>query len=257
MKELIKVKNENDRQLVSGRELHEVLRVQQDFSDWIKKQLENVDAIENEDFTTIWHDPFKKVVNFNGNVNSMVRQGNKIDYVLTLDIAKEICMCVGVAPRTNEETRKLSKQVRKYFIECEKQVLQVTRKDRLRLQLFSGDDLLIAQAHNELVRLEVEEATAPLIDKIETDKPKVDAFDQYMNSDGTYTTRNACKMLELSEKKVFAWLRIKGLLFKNKTQPTALAIDKGYFKVIMKHGYPTMTITPLGIEYIRTHYKED
>lgn len=121
MQDLIKVTtNEEGQQLVSGRELHEVLKVQQDYSDWIKKQLNSVDANKDEDITVIWHDPFKKVVSFNGNVNSMTRQGYKVDYILTLDIAKEVCMCVGVAPRTNEETRKLSKQVRKYFIECER-----------------------------------------------------------------------------------------------------------------------------------------
>lgn len=121
--EIIKVTtNEEGQHLVDGRELHEVLKVQQDFSDWIKKQIDNVDAIEGEDYTTVWHDPFKKVVNFNGNVNSMTRQGCSQDYILTLDIAKEICMVVGVAPRTNAETKTLSKKVRKYFIECEKQL---------------------------------------------------------------------------------------------------------------------------------------
>ena len=44
---------------------------------------------------------------------------------MKLDIAKEICMVVGVAPRTNEETKKLSKQVRKYFIECERRLKQL------------------------------------------------------------------------------------------------------------------------------------
>ena len=106
--ELVKVTtNEQGQKLVSGRELHEVLKVQQDFTNWIKKQLESVDAIENEDYTRF---AFKREAN-----NATMH-----DYVLTLDIAKEICMCVGVAPRTNEETRQLSKSVRKYFIECEK-----------------------------------------------------------------------------------------------------------------------------------------
>ena len=57
-KELIKITtNDKGEQLVSGRELHEGLKVQQDFSDWIKKQLSNVDAIENTDFTRF---PFKR-----------------------------------------------------------------------------------------------------------------------------------------------------------------------------------------------------
>lgn len=238
MKELIKVtENEQCQQLVSGRELHEVLEIGTQFTKWIQRMI-NYGFVEGTDFTTI----SQKRLTAQGNTTEFT------DYILTLEMAKHIAMV---------QRTEIGMQVRNYFLECEKQALQITRKDKLRLQLFSGDDLLIAQAHNELVRLEVEEATTPLIEKIETDKPKVDAFDQYMNSDGTYTTRNACKMLELSEKKVFAWLRVKGLVFKNKTQPTALAIEKGYFKVIIKHGYPTMVITSLGIEYIRTNYEED
>lgn len=236
MKELIKItENEQGQKLVSARDLY--LGLGLDKSNWKRWSVKNI--IEN--------DYFKENFDWSGFV--IMTNGNETkDFAITLRFAQHICMMA----RTEK-----SHEYRDYLLECEKQALQITRKDRLRLQLFSGDDLLIAQAHNELVRLEVEEATAPLIDKIETDKPKVDAFDQYMNSDGTYTTRNACKMLGLSEKKVFAWLRVKGLVFKNKTQPTALAIEKGYFKVIIKHGYPTMTISPLGIEYIRTHYEED
>ena len=97
MNELIKIKtNEDGKQLVSARELHEGLRVQQDFTDWIKKQLDSVDAMENVDFTRIL---FKREAN-NANVT---------DYIITTDTAKEICMVVGVAPRTNKETKELSK----------------------------------------------------------------------------------------------------------------------------------------------------
>ena len=49
--ELIKIAtNEQGQQLVNGRELHEVLKVEKAFATWIQTQLENVDAIENEDF---------------------------------------------------------------------------------------------------------------------------------------------------------------------------------------------------------------
>ncbi len=60
MKALIKVTtNEQGQKLVSGRELHEVLKVEKAFSTWIQTQLENVDAIENQDFCT----------SFKGNAN--------------------------------------------------------------------------------------------------------------------------------------------------------------------------------------------
>lgn len=130
--ELIKVTtNEEGKKLVSGRELHEVLKVQKDFTDWIKNQLRNVDAIENEDFTRF---PFKEEGN----------NATLYEYVLTLDIAKEICMCVGVAPRTNEETRQLSKAVRKYFIECEKVAQQSHEMPKM-----TFEEIMIAQLQEQ------------------------------------------------------------------------------------------------------------
>ena len=111
MKDLIKIStNDKGQQLVSARELYEGLKydiTKGNFTHWIEKQLENVDAVENIDFTRF---VFKNEGN-NADIN---------DYILTVEIAKEICMVVGISPRTNEETRKLSKQFRKYFIECEK-----------------------------------------------------------------------------------------------------------------------------------------
>ena len=115
MKELIKITtNEKGMQCVSARELHEGLKVQQDFSDWIKKQLDNVNAIEEIDFTLL------KGKSSGGRPST--------EYILTTDIAKEICMVVGVAPRTNPETKELSKQFRIYFIEAEKKLKQVTKE---------------------------------------------------------------------------------------------------------------------------------
>lgn len=116
------IANERGQQLVSGRELYESLKIKKDFTPWMKTQLELVDAVESEDYSVSWYtndDSFKEVVRFNGSVNSMVRKGYQQDYILTINIAKEICMVVGAASRTNEETRQLSKQVRKYFIKCE------------------------------------------------------------------------------------------------------------------------------------------
>lgn len=133
--ELVKIiANEQGQQTVAGRELHRALKVKQEFTHWIKKQLGMVGVIEGEDYNVIWYkddDAFQDVVEFNGNVKSMNRQGFLQDYILTLDIAKEICMVVGAASRTNEETRQLSKQVRKYFIKCEEIVKEKLFQQRL------------------------------------------------------------------------------------------------------------------------------
>ena len=107
--EIIKVTtNEEGQHLVDGRELHEVLKVEKAFTTWMQTQLGNIDAVEGEDFI-----PLKE---------ESTGGRPSVNYILTLDTAKEICMVVGVAPRTNAETKALSKKVRKYFIECEKQL---------------------------------------------------------------------------------------------------------------------------------------
>lgn len=72
-------KTDKGEKVVSGRELHEGLEVKQDFTDWIKRQLDVVDGIESIDYFCF---PFK-------------REGNNTtlhEYILKLEIAKEICL---------------------------------------------------------------------------------------------------------------------------------------------------------------------
>lgn len=225
MNELIKITtNEDGVQCVSARELHGGLKVQQDFSDWIKKQLNNVDAVENGDYTLYWYkndDPFKKVVKFNGNVNSMVRNGYESDYVLTADIAKEICMIVGVSPRTNAETKTLSKEFRKYFIECEKklksQVPQLTKKQQLQLSILNGDDLEKISSLAQYETLIIGEATKPLLDKIEEDKPKVDYYERMLITVGCRTVTDIAKDYGLNVQKLNKILHEQDVQYKSKS----------------------------------------
>lgn len=132
MDELIKIKtNEDGKQLVSARELYEGLGYKLslgNFTHWIEKQLKDVDAIENVDFTRF---VFKNEGN-NANVT---------DYIITTDTAKEICMVVGVAPRTNKETKELSKQYRRYFIDCEKKLKEIANRPSYQIE----DEILRAE----------------------------------------------------------------------------------------------------------------
>lgn len=90
---------------VNARELHEVLESKQDFSTWIKKRLDEVDALENVDFI-VFH---KKMENSDGG-------RPQIEYILSTDIAKEIAML---------ERNEVGKKVRRYFIEFEKMHKQI------------------------------------------------------------------------------------------------------------------------------------
>lgn len=103
MKELIKIKTENGKQLVSARELYEFLGLSKRFSSWFETYSKNEDYgfIENEDFTSVLS---STVVN-----NGAERQLQ--DYAITIDMAKELSML--------SKTEK-GKQARKYFIQCEK-----------------------------------------------------------------------------------------------------------------------------------------
>jgi anti-repressor protein len=99
--ELIKVTtNEQGKKLVSGRELHEVLEIGRDFTTWIKKMIE-YGFMENEDYILLTKTGEQKG-----------RGGhNKVDYILTLDMAKHIAMV---------QRTEIGMRVRNYFIECEK-----------------------------------------------------------------------------------------------------------------------------------------
>ena len=84
-KELIKITtNEEGIQLVSARELHEGLVVGRDFTTWIKGRINKYGFEENEDYT---------IVNL-AHQNGEARWGgnNKVDYIITTDMAKELCM---------------------------------------------------------------------------------------------------------------------------------------------------------------------
>ena len=110
-KEFIPVyRTEQGTKVVSGRELHKGLKVAKDFSDWIKDSLERVDAVENIDYFKF--SPLKgKTSNLSGRP--------KIEYIIKLETAKEICLVAGASPRANKELKEKSKAYRRYLINVE------------------------------------------------------------------------------------------------------------------------------------------
>lgn len=103
MNELIKVTYDNDRPVVSARELHDFLEVETPYRIWFPR-MQEYGFTEGSDFN-----PYKNVrVQMEGNrtVNREVD-----DAALTIDMAKEICMI----QRSDK-----GKQARQYFIQLEK-----------------------------------------------------------------------------------------------------------------------------------------
>lgn len=98
-------------QLINARELHQLLQVGRDFSNWIKSRIESYGFIENEDFTCSPNLASEK----SKGLASLWGGQNKIDYHITLDMAKELCML---------ERSELGQKARRYFIQMEKEALQ-------------------------------------------------------------------------------------------------------------------------------------
>ena len=241
MGELIKIEvNENQEIIVSGRELHKGLEVESRYNDWFKRMLK-YGFEENLDYIAITQ---KKVT----------AQGNEttyIDHVIKLDMAKEICML-----QRNDKGR----EFRKYFIECEKrlkeqQLPQLTRKEELQLQLFSEDSLEVVNAHKELVKIEVEEATKPLLGKIEEDKPLVDFAETISKTSDSISIGDFAKLIKdegikLGRNKLFEWLRDNKYLMKD-NKPYQKYIDNGYFEII-EYSYNTPYGSKFGIKTLIT-----
>lgn len=83
--------------VVYGSELHEVLGVRTPYKDWSTRRLNDIDAVENEDFEA-------------AQICAPSGQTKK-DHIIKLDTAKEMAML---------ERNEKGKQVRRYFIQVEK-----------------------------------------------------------------------------------------------------------------------------------------
>lgn len=102
---MVKVsEDEKGQQTVSARDLYVFLGVKANFTDWIKRRIEKYGFIENVDFTKV------SLISQNCEIK---RGGDRksINYIITLGMAKELCMI---------ENNEKGKEARRYFIECER-----------------------------------------------------------------------------------------------------------------------------------------
>lgn len=189
MKDLIKVtQNENGELLVSARNLYKGLEITDRFSRWFERMCE-YGFVENEDYTGV---KSSTVVN-NGAIKELQ------DYILKIDMAKEISMI-----QRNEK----GKQVRKYFIETEKKLKEVTTKDKY------ISEIDVAKAELSLV-----EVTAKLLNLNDSSKLTL-ATNVYKNHD---IPTNLLPQYTSSKDRI---LPISDLLKKNYINMSAISFNK-------------------------------
>ena len=232
--ELIKVTNENGANLVSARELHSFLEVGKDFTSWIKSRVGKYGFEESVDFTTVWSDTKSgDAVSFNGNANSMAAKGCRVDYIIKISMAKELSMV---------ENNDKGREARKYFIECERKLLQQNKKKDLVFAIYEGG-VGAVEAHKILVEMEVEEAVKPVQEALDVKKTELDIAVAQINNlirlggNTTFDMNTSSKLLGyegMGERNLFKFMRENKWINLNNT-PSQIMVAKGRAISVLKH----------------------
>ena len=200
MNELITITtNETGEPTVLGRDLHEFLGVTTRYNDWFPRMAE-YGFTEGKDFYSF----LSKTSESGGSPST--------DHLLTIDMAKEICMI----QRTER-----GKQARQYFIQVEKD--------------YNSPEKIMARA----LRIAEKELSTLKLD-VERMKPKEIFADSVASSHSTILIGELAKILkangyETGQKRLFETLRQDGFLIKRKgtdyNMPTQKAMELGLFEI--------------------------
>lgn len=203
--ELIPIQNNDGVQAVLGRDLHAFLEIGKDYSTWFKDMCQ-YGFIAGQDFTP------------KSGKTSEAGGRPRIDHIISLGMAKEICMI---------QRSPLGKQARQYFIECERRACN-------NVPALSGPELVaraLIEAQNMLEEKD---------QQIKELAPKALFADAVAASSGSMLIREFAKELcqndyETGEKRLYEWFRNNGYLISSKTsdrnRPTQYAIERGWFEV--------------------------
>ena len=212
MNELIKITYNNDRPAVSARDLHDFLEVKTAYKDWFPRMCE-YGFTEGEDFCSF--------------LSESTGGRPAQDAVLTIDMAKELCMI-----QRNEK----GKKARQYFLQIEKEWNSPEKVMARALQI-AGD---------KLKRLE---------NKVEADAPKVLFADAVSASKTSILVGELAKLLkqngvDIGQHRLFRWMRENGYLIRRNgtdfNMPTQKSMDLGLFAVketTITHSDGTVTVS--------------
>lgn len=246
LNELLPIGEKNGQKAVNARDLHSFLQVGKDFSTWIKNRIDKYDFIEGKDFQTLYLDYQGNLLNIRlpQNGDSENQQVSKIEYALSISMAKELSMI---------ENNERGKQARKYFIACEENKHELSRKD---LALM----VLQAEEEKERLALEVQKKEEEKQAIIEETKPAVVFTECVKNASTNILIRDLAKLITqngytIGEYRLYDWLVENKYLIRHKRwsrsknkylfdyTPTQRAVEMKLFFVtenaIMQGGNPT------------------
>lgn len=232
MNNLITITEKEGKKLVSARELHKFLEVGRDFSTWLKARIEKYKFEENIDFTVFTKSGELETTGFQ----------EKIEYVITIDMAKELSMV---------ENNDKGREARKYFIACEKQLVEIQSISQLLLNIYNGGQAAVI-ASKQLTEIEVAEATKPLLNTIEEQKPLVEFGNTILKSKDNILVRELAKIISdevvsIGQNKLYDKMRAWGMIMAGKTEPYQRYVDNKYFVLEEKP-----VSTPYGEKIVKT-----
>ena len=222
MNELIPIIYHNDDPAVSARDLHEFLEVGTAYKDWFPRMCEY---------------GFSHGIDFNPlKIERVQQEGNRMvsrmvdDAILTIDMAKEICML-----QRNEK----GKIARQYFLQLEKD--------------WNSPEKVMARA----LRI-ADKRIKALEAKTEADRPKVLFADSVTASKSSILVGEMAKLLKQNgvhtdQNRLFETLREKGFLIKRQgsdyNMPTQKSMEMGLFEIketVINHsdGHTSVNKTP-------------
>lgn len=206
MNELIKINYETEQPTISARDLHEGLEIKSNFTTWFDRMCE-YGFTEND---------YKKCF---PNLESGCNGGqNMVDYQISIDMAKQICMI----QRTDK-----GRQYRQYFLDLEKAWNTPE-------QIFAR---ALKMADQEIEKLKLNNTV--LIQDVQRMKPKEIFADAVSASRTSILIGDLAKLLkqngyETGQKRLFEQLRQEGYLIKNgnsKNMPTQKSMEMNLFEV--------------------------
>ena len=207
MNEIIKVNYDTEQPTVSARDLHDGLEIKSNFTTWFDRMCE-YGFTEND---------YKKCF---PNLESGCNGGqNMVDYQISVDMAKQICMI----QRSDK-----GRQYRQYFLDLEK-AWNTPEQVMARALKVAGQTIDKLKGEN-----------AGLLEDVQRMKPKEIFADAVATSHTSILIGDLAKLIkqngvDIGQKRLFAWMRDNGYLIKRNgsdwNMPTQKSMEMGLFEV--------------------------
>lgn len=206
MSELIPINYNGEEPTVSARDLHVGLEIKSNFTTWFDRMCEY-------GFTEL---DYKKCF---PNLESGCNGGqNMIDYQISVDMAKQICMI---------QRSKKGRQYRQYFLDLEK---AWNTPEQVFARALKMADRTIAK---------LKDTNKSLAEKIEADRPKTIFADAVSASHTSILIGDLAKLIcqngyQIGQKRLFQWMRDNGYLMvsgSSRNMPKQKYVEQGLFEI--------------------------